>query len=194
MITETLAVDIISWCWIIFCLVWLFAWGWSKPTSVRKSSTRRILYLATLLVGVLLIWNGGSLFNYSPFNILIFNSNLKTLLIADVFAIVGVIVAVWARFTLGSNWSGSVQIKKDHQLITTGPYRFVRHPIYSGVLSLALAQVLSIANVASVMALIILTISFYIKLKLEEEYMLSQFPNEYPAYMKRTRRIIPLLF
>ncbi len=79
-------------------------------------------------------------------------------------------------------------------MITSGPYRFVRHPIYTGVLSLLLADLLLVGTVYSIIGFLVIAISFYIKLKLEEKYMLTQFPHEYPAYMKKVKRLIPFVF
>src|ERR1017187_7501034 len=99
----------------------------------------------------------------------------------------GLAFAIWARHTLGRNWSGNPTVKEGHELVETGPYRLVRHPIYTGFL-LAIAGT-GIGS-GQVMQLFIFGTAFVLlwaKLRIEESLMLRQFPQTYPGYMKRTK-------
>lgn len=107
--------------------------------------------------------------------------------------IVGLIFCIWARFTLGRNWSAVVTLKGGHELITSGPYAFVRHPIYTGLLTMFVATVIVFGHIAAMIAMPLVFVSFWIKLHHEETLMLNQFPNEYPAYQRRVKRLIPFI-
>jgi protein-S-isoprenylcysteine O-methyltransferase Ste14 len=107
-------------------------------------------------------------------------------------AFLGALFAVWARVTLGTNWSGTVAtVKKDHELVQSGPYALARHPIYTGFLITMVGTALTVGTVASV---IICAVAFFLRIQLEETVMTKHFPKEYPAYKKRTKALIPLVW
>jgi protein-S-isoprenylcysteine O-methyltransferase len=105
----------------------------------------------------------------------------------------GLLIAIVARYTIGRNWSGSIDIKKGHELITTGIYGYVRHPIYSGVFLMALGAVLVLQSIICLLLLILITIFFVFKYKQEEKFLEKYFPQEYPVYKKRVKAIIPFI-
>ena len=108
--------------------------------------------------------------------------------------VLGLIVCIWARATLGRNWSGAVTLKQDHELIERGPYRWVRHPIYTGLLLMFLATALLLGRTGGLIGVVLVFLSFWIKLGDEEKVMLKQFPDQYATYQRRTKRIIPFIF
>jgi len=89
--------------------------------------------------------------------------------------IAGLLFAVWAREHFGSNWSRSVTIKQGHKLITTGPYAVVRHPIYTGILTGFLGMAIAISQVRGFIVVVLIFLAFRIKLRMEEQWMRSQF-------------------
>ncbi len=105
----------------------------------------------------------------------------------------GVAFAVWARNYLGRNWSGSVTVKQDHELIRTGPYRFVRHPIYSGLLLAILGTAIAFGEWRGLLAFGLLTGSLLLKLRMEERFMSEIFPNEYARYRAEVPALIPFI-
>lgn len=113
--------------------------------------------------------------------------------VAIVLCGAGIGFAIWARVHLGRNWSSAPALKEDHELVTTGPYRFVRHPIYTGLLFAILGSVLISGAVWFIMFFAICAV-FVNRVYDEERLMLKTFPQEYPAYMKRTKALIPFLF
>ena len=115
-------------------------------------------------------------------------------LLAAALCVGGLAVAFWARATLAGNWSSNVTFKKNHELIQTGPYRWARHPIYTGLLLMALGTALISARLGSWLGLLLMTLGFWIKLKYEEELMLRHFPDTYPGYQKRVKALVPGLF
>lgn len=106
---------------------------------------------------------------------------------------VGLSFAVWARLYLGGNWSQAVTVKEDHQLVTSGPYALVRHPIYTGFLlgfagcAVALGEVRGLVAVAIVLAVLVQ------KLRLEEKWMAEKFGDTYRAYRRRVRALVPFV-
>ncbi len=105
----------------------------------------------------------------------------------------GLGLAVWARAHLGRNWSGIVTVKKDHALIRTGPYRIVRHPIYTGLLLALIGTAAAIGEWRGVVAVICALIGFLRKIQVEEKRMRENFP-EYSRYRQQTAALIPLLY
>ena len=96
----------------------------------------------------------------------------------------GLLFSVWARMQLGRNWSRSVTIKQDHELIVTGPYALVRHPIYTGLLAAFLGTVLAVGEVRAVLAFVLIAVQFGYKLQLEEKWMRAQFGAAYAGHIR----------
>ena len=106
---------------------------------------------------------------------------------------IGIAFAIWARVNLGRNWSSHPAAKEHHQLVTTGPYAYVRHPIYSGILLAALGTAVT-SSIFGVGMFIFITIAFAWRMNKEERIMLQLFPEQYPEYRKRTKRLVPFVW
>jgi protein-S-isoprenylcysteine O-methyltransferase Ste14 len=100
---------------------------------------------------------------------------------------------VWARQHLGKNWSQTVSAKIGHELVMSGPYRYVRHPMYAGGLLAAIGSAI-VCGGAFIFLLVILGALFLWRVGAEDKLMAEQFPNEYPEYKKRTKAIIPFIW
>jgi protein-S-isoprenylcysteine O-methyltransferase Ste14 len=109
-----------------------------------------------------------------------------------VLAAVGVGLAIVARLHLGRNWGMPVSHKENPELVTTGPYAFVRHPIYGGMLIAMLGSALG-ESVFWILPLILFGAYFIYSARREEKLMSEQFPQQYPAYIARTKMLLPLL-
>ena len=105
---------------------------------------------------------------------------------------IGVVLAAAARIQLGRNWGMPATLKESPSLITGGPYRVIRHPIYTGILLAILGSALA-ENVLWFVPLVGGVIYFVLAARREEQLMLAQFPDQYPAYMKRTKMLIPFV-
>jgi protein-S-isoprenylcysteine O-methyltransferase Ste14 len=105
----------------------------------------------------------------------------------------GLAFAIWARFVIAGNWSSYVELKRDHELIVAGPYRWVRHPIYTGLLLAFVGSALAVGEWRGVLAVAIVAASFWRKLKLEEAVMRRQFGEAYARYAARVPALIPFL-
>jgi protein-S-isoprenylcysteine O-methyltransferase len=108
-----------------------------------------------------------------------------------ILAISALTILLWARVTLGRNWSGRIVLKEGHELVTSGPYAYVRHPIYSGFILLIFATALQFASLASFVGFLIFLAIFLWRTYREDALMSKTFPAEYPAYKARTKRLIP---
>jgi protein-S-isoprenylcysteine O-methyltransferase Ste14 len=103
----------------------------------------------------------------------------------------GVGLAIWARVHLGRNWGMPMSRKKNPELVMTGPYAYVRHPIYSGIL-LAMVGSMIATTIVWLLPLVLFGALFLYSARREEAVMISLFPEKYPAYMKRSKMLVPL--
>jgi protein-S-isoprenylcysteine O-methyltransferase Ste14 len=108
-----------------------------------------------------------------------------------ILAFIGVIFWIWSQAVLDKYWSPQLQIQKEHKIITTGPYRVIRHPIYTAMFIWVIGLSLFTANMIFAL-LAVLTISFLIlRVPKEEKMMIEQFGDEYKKYMQNTGRFFP---
>ena len=189
--THRLALDVLGYCWIAFIVIWLLAAFWTKRSVYRESRTERLRYVVPGLLGGWMLAKGGRFPDPLSHRVI---PHLDALAwIGMALCVAGLAFCLWARFTLGRNWSGVVTLKGGHELITRGPYAWVRHPIYTGLLTMFVATVLVLGHLAGIIALPLVLGSIWIKLRYEEKLMLQKFPAEYAAYQQRVKRIIPFV-
>lgn len=107
---------------------------------------------------------------------------------------IGIAFAIGARLYLGRNWSAAPAIRQDHELVSRGPYRLVRHPIYTGMLVASIGTAIAFAQVRDLIAVPILLLAFWLKARFEERLLLSEFGESYITYRRTVRgAIIPYL-
>ena len=188
---SALVKDVITVCWGLFFVVWVVAALFTKRTAYRDNAGRRLLYILPAVAGWFFLFRGKRLSR--PFNFQIVPETDAMLVLAAFFCLGGVLLCIWARAVLGRNWSGTVTLKENHELIVRGPYRLVRHPIYTGLLMMLAGTALQQGRLASLFAVVVVFVALWIKLRQEEELMVKQFPAEYPSYCARVKRIIPFV-
>jgi len=105
----------------------------------------------------------------------------------------GVAVAIWARFFLGRNWSGAVTIKRDHSLVRRGPYAIVRHPIYAGFVLAMIGTALAIGELRCLLGIALALTHWWFKTRIEEQFLLEQFGDEYAQYRREVKALIPFV-
>jgi len=178
--------------WIVFLLYWQIKAVGTKTTQRLEPVASRILRALTFLVAIILLsttriplpwlylhlWPGG----------------LWPSWLGATVMVAGLLFAVWAREHLGSNWSRSVTIKQGHELITTGPYSVVRHPIYTGILVGFLGTAIALSQVRGFIVFILIFLVLWLKLRMEEQWMRSQFGETYTTYAHQTAALVPYLF
>jgi protein-S-isoprenylcysteine O-methyltransferase Ste14 len=182
---------IIRVCWIIFIVVWLLGAISTKRTIYRESSAERARYWLLLVIGYFLVIKSSSL--PAPFGWLVVPRTTSSAWIGAFLCVSGLVFAIWARVILGRNWSGVVTLKEGHELIERGPYRIARHPIYTGMLAMFAGTAIAIGYFGGFLGLLLVFVSFWLKLTREEDLMLKHFPDKYAAYQHRVKRIIPFL-
>ena len=189
--SSPLPIRIIAACWISFSVIWLLAAAFTKRSVYRESRAQRLRYWILLVIAYLLLTRGHRL--PYPFNVRFIPALEVVQWMAVILCIAGVAFCVWARATLGRNWSGNITLKEGHELIERGPYRLVRHPIYTGMMAMILATAITYGYLGGIVAVLLAFVSFWIKLSDEEKLMLQQFPDQYRSYQQRVKRIIPFV-
>lgn len=181
--------DPIAVLWIAWLIYWWVCSLRAKPAVRRQSPWSRIAHGLPLAIAVILLvmrrpdnWLGGSVLPWH-------DRGRYDVGLAMVAA--GLAFSVWARVTLGRNWSATVTVKERHELIVEGPYRFVRHPIYTGMLLAFLGTALAQNEWRSVLACVLVWLSLWHKWRLEERFMRETFGDAYMQYRAATPAVIP---
>jgi protein-S-isoprenylcysteine O-methyltransferase Ste14 len=174
-------------CWAVVTAFWVVSAFWVKRTKERQPLPGRLLYLGlTVLVVMLLKGEVQKLHLDRP----LLPHTLATGILADLIVLLGLWIAIWARVTLGGNWSSSVTLKEGHELIQRGPYRLIRHPIYSGLLLMVLGTAILVGRTGGFFAFLICFCALWVKARREELLLTKNLPG-YPEYMARTKALIP---
>ena len=175
--------------WGIWAIWWLAMAFFSKSTKRRESPMQRIEHLLPALLGFALIFREG--FGGAWLAQPIFVAGPTLLLICVLVTILGLSFAVWARLALGANWSGTVTIKANHQLIRRGPYRSIRHPIYTGMLTALLAVAITRGLWSGVVGFALVLFALFRKARREELFLLQEFGEGFAEHRQHTGMFLP---
>jgi protein-S-isoprenylcysteine O-methyltransferase Ste14 len=183
--------------WVAFLLVWgvsaffvkrdVRGGGWQRFWVLRVAAAAVIIFVAVRL-GRSTRSPAAVLFSHG-----IFTPPLALGWFGAILTAIGIGFAIWARINLGRNWSSHPAVKEHHELVTTGPYAYVRHPIYSGIMPAALGTAIT-SSIFGVGMFIFISIAFAVRMNKEEKIMLELFPDQYPEYQKRTKRLVPFVW
>ncbi len=184
-----LALTVVAW------LVFLAYWLWSArrlKAAVRAEPAlpRFFKYWLPILLAILLMWPA-PWYAGTPMGRRFLPEAEAIRLLGLLLVIAGVAFACWARAILGGNWSSEVQLKQGHELIERGPYRYVRHPIYTGLLLALLGSALQLGEWRALLGFAIMFVSFWRKLRLEETWLGEHFGPSYADYMRRVKALVP---
>lgn len=177
--------------WAVFLIYWIFAAFFVKRldrTAIRAGMRLRLGLMVIVVVAI--AWARRS-------------SELRTLQWAELHSLpmailgaaivtLGAITAFWARAAIGRNWGPPATRRSDTELITSGPYAFARHPIYSGILLMMIGTAVGLIPTWWLVAAAA-GIYFYLSARSEERFMTERFPDSYPSYRARTKMLIPFL-
>jgi protein-S-isoprenylcysteine O-methyltransferase Ste14 len=177
--------------WIIVGIIWLIGSLTSKSTKRQEPSLSRAFHLMLLIIASLLLFT--SVLRIGPLGLRVVPESAATDYIGLALTVAGCVLAVWARVFLGRNWSALVTVKKDHTLIRNGPYSFVRHPIYSGLLLAMLGTAVAEGEIRGFVAIAMALFAWWGKSLVEEQFMTEQFGAEYTEYQHRVKRLIPFV-
>jgi protein-S-isoprenylcysteine O-methyltransferase Ste14 len=176
--------------WLIFLAYWLISALNRKKTKSRESITQRLSYVFPLVLTWILLVREIRM----PWLQARFVPDMATTeWIGVIITAAGVAIACWARYHLGTNWSGVVTLKEGHELIRTGPYRNIRHPIYTGILLALLGTAIALGEVRGLFAVAIAWASFYIKARREESLLAKEFGASFTEHQRHTGMFLPRL-
>jgi protein-S-isoprenylcysteine O-methyltransferase Ste14 len=185
---------IIAWCWVVFWVYWTVSGLRIRAPRRKASLAFTILNTALLYAGFVLVLVGRQVIG--PLAIR-FTSEAAYSYIAYIvgtaFVVAGVALAIWSRRVLGSNWSGAVRITEGQRLVQTGPYAFVRNPIYSGIALAVLGTALVAGTIGGLVGFALVVASLWQKGRLEERFLLAEFGDRYAAYQRKVKFLIPFV-
>jgi protein-S-isoprenylcysteine O-methyltransferase Ste14 len=175
--------------WIAFFVYWGIAARNSAATKSSESRASTWIHQLVLTAALLL------LFIPVPGLTGWFLPERQFLIVAGaIIQAAFILLAVWARRHLGRNWSGTVRIGEGHELVKTGPYRSLRHPIYTAMLGMFLGTAIASSQYHALLGLVILILAYLRKTRLEEQILEKTFGAEYDAYRRSTWALVPFLF
>lgn len=187
--TSQLAMTAIGWIWATLGIIWLIGYATAKSNARTVPLASRVFNLALAFFGYAMLglhWfaRGWLSLRFAPDS-----ASLRSAGVALTLA--GALFAIWARLTIGTNWSGRPSVKAGHTLVVNGPYALARHPIYTGLLAAAAGTGLCVGEWRAILGFSLLFAALAAKIGQEERFMLQTFPDSYPDYRKRVKALIP---
>ncbi len=176
--------------WLAWMAYWWAAAANAKAVARREGPVSRLAHLLPLAAAAVLLaapsWPGwlGERWIARRSDLFV----LATLMVAS-----GLLFSVWARVLLAGNWSASVTLKHDHQIVRAGPYRWIRHPIYTGLLLAILGSAVARGEWRGAVAFLIAAAALWRKLRLEERWLEESFGSAYADYRASTWALIPFV-
>ncbi|HEX6535670.1 MAG TPA: isoprenylcysteine carboxylmethyltransferase family protein [Gemmatimonadaceae bacterium] len=177
--------------WIAWLLYWMVAARDVKAAQWRESPRSEALHRTPLWLAVILLAVRDRL--PPVLHVRFLPQEPAMLVLGAIIVAAGLGFSVWARRHLGGNWSAAVTLKEEHALIRTGPYRYVRHPIYTGMLLAFLGTAVAIGEWYGLLAFTLATSSFVLKSRMEERRLRATFP-QYDQYRRETSALIPFVY
>jgi protein-S-isoprenylcysteine O-methyltransferase Ste14 len=171
--------------WVAFWIYWLVAAGGVKEGRTQWSRFAGVRVAIILIL--LLLLHSRALGHAKP------DHNPWLQAVGLVAFLSGLAVAIWARVFLGQNWGMPMTEKVDPELVTTGPYGRVRHPIYSGIILATIGTTIAV-SVYWLVAVVLIGAYFVFSALREERFMVTRFPEAYPRYRQSTKMLIPFVF
>jgi protein-S-isoprenylcysteine O-methyltransferase Ste14 len=177
--------------WLVFIVFWIAMARGGKAVAERESAYSRLSHYLPLAIAIYLI--GAPHVPFAPLNERFAPLSLGLVQLGAALTFAGIAFAIWARVWMAGNWSSDVTLKRDHELIVDGPYRWVRHPIYTGILLALLGTALAVGEWRGLLAVVLAAAAFWRKLGIEEAVMRRQFGEAYSRYAKRVPALIPFV-
>ncbi|HTO56252.1 MAG TPA: isoprenylcysteine carboxylmethyltransferase family protein [Pseudomonadales bacterium] len=184
--------DIVAACWLALVVYW-------TVNGLRVRAPKRSVSLVFTIPNTLLLYAGFVLalmqkFDVAPLSTRIVPSTEGFGLVGAMLTASGVAFAIWSRRVLGHSWSATARVVADQRLISGGPYAFVAHPIYTGILLALLGTALVGGTVGHALGLGLVAVSFGHKARMEERLMCAEFGDAYVAYRRSVKFLIPFVF
>ena len=175
--------------WIVFLVYWVITAMKTRATVRQESAASRYGVLTLEIAGFLLLFNQRA--NIGVLALHVFPRTMAGAVAGTVATWVGIGVALWARAHLGQYWSARITLKEDHQLIRTGPYARLRHPIYTGLDLAAIGSAVVIDHWRCVPGVTLIILGYVIKARREEHLLAGQFGAAFEEHRKHTGFLLP---
>lgn len=175
--------------WIIFAVYWLIGALKTNPTRKSEPFASRYGILAILVAGFVFLFDDSA--KIGPLKLRFVPHNLAIEVLGIVLTWLGIGLAVWARFHLAQYWSARITIKEGHELIRTGPYAHLRHPIYSGLLVAMAGSALLAGQWSGLLGLALVLLGFSEKALKEESMLKEQFGEKFQEHRRHTGFLLP---
>jgi protein-S-isoprenylcysteine O-methyltransferase Ste14 len=175
--------------WIVFVIYWIVGALKTRATREKESFTSRFAVLSIEIVGYGLIFSGSTGIGFLGTRVL--PRTMASVVAGVVLTWTGIGLAIWARYHLAEYWSARVTIKEGHQLIRTGPYAHLRHPIYSGLILATFGSALAIDEWRCVLGLCLVLAGYCLKARKEEAMLSQQFGDAFREHQKHAGFLIP---
>jgi protein-S-isoprenylcysteine O-methyltransferase Ste14 len=175
--------------WTAFGIYWLISALRRKPVKEREPWHERLRHLLPMAIAFALVFRTDS--HFAWLRVRFISGSVAMDIVGLWVTAAGVAFAIWARRHLGENWSAVVSIRSEHELIRAGPYRYVRHPIYTGMLLALVGTVLVLGEVRGLIGLGIAVVSFYLKASKEDVWLGREFGKNFEAHAKQTGMFLP---
>jgi protein-S-isoprenylcysteine O-methyltransferase Ste14 len=182
------AVDIL---WLVFFVYWIVAARYVNPMRTRESAARRLIYVLLMVAAVVVLNSDAAIFRSAGRRFLprsYWSASAGLLLTAA-----GIGFAIWARNHIGKFWSASVAIREGHQLIRTGPYARIRHPIYTGILIAVAGTVMAVGTYPALVAFALVLVGLSYKARREELLLAREFGPAFDDHRRHTGFFLPRL-
>jgi protein-S-isoprenylcysteine O-methyltransferase Ste14 len=187
--THYTATITVGYGWMAVFIIWCIGRLTAKRIAKPQPALSSLIYFGLMFLMMAMLFN--HVF-FSDETVISHGRECSTLGVA-VFTF-GIFMTVWSRISLASNWSASVAIKENHVLIEKGPYKSLRHPMYTGLTSMVIGSAIVKGSVDSIVAAVGFLFLHIWKLRREEAILSAHFPDSYPDYKKRTNALIPFIF
>jgi len=177
--------------WMLVGIYWLLAAFQSKPVARRERWYSRLGHIVMMALALFLLFKRST--GIAVLEARLIPENPGIAWAGFCITIAGCAFAVWARVLLGSNWSATVTLKQNHELVRRGPYAVVRHPVYSGFLLGMLGTALALGEFRGLIACALAFTAWFVKSRTEEKFLAEQFGEAYAGYCRQVKQLIPFV-
>ncbi len=182
-------ITIVNDAWLALVLFWMVSAFKVKRMKYVAPISIRIAQLIFLVPGITLLF--APRFRIGPLHVQMLPRVFGLGILGSVVTVLGVVFAMWARYCIGTNWSSAIAIRENHELIQSGPYRWIRHPIYTGIITAAWGTALVVGQLGAFIGVILITMGFAFKSRQEEVNLYATFGELWTQHRRRTGMFLP---
>jgi len=181
------ATEIAAWLWNALLIVWIVMWFGMKQAKKSETPRERLQHVIPVVLAFWLLFGN----NHAILDTKLIPQTPLVLWVGILMTALGVVISIWARLSLGANWSGMVVLKQGHELVRKGLYRWIRHPIYTGILLGFIGTSMIKSHAQGWLGFAILLLSFYFKARREENFLRQEFGEGFEEHQRRTGMFLP---